>query len=264
MFWEPKAREATTRRAGDWPRMLPGGSAGWDKAKLSLGVIGQAGQGFLETVKAEASVSGGWSCTLELGQGNMQARNDQGKLEAEDVQGTSNVQQMYQGWVTRTGGQVGAGKARGLVWEYWFGQKCAGGNNETEDRGQSQSLRLRMAETEAQCLGQPKLEAKTESSQSRTAGGRLGAREDWKGQLETGLELDRAVRLERRTGDWPEVSQGQRGYLGAGLKVLGRVGVAGGDLRCYLAGGLIMGGQNSVGKWANTETRVTMGSKVEV
>ncbi|KIN96861.1 hypothetical protein M404DRAFT_32812 [Pisolithus tinctorius Marx 270] len=86
VFWEPETEEATTRRARDRSRRLPDGSTGRDRAKPSLGVTRPAGQGFPEIVKAEADVSEGRSCTLELGEGKLKAGNNQGNMEAERVQ----------------------------------------------------------------------------------------------------------------------------------------------------------------------------------
>ncbi|KAI6141449.1 hypothetical protein BKA82DRAFT_4018742 [Pisolithus tinctorius] len=63
--------------------------------------------------------------------------------------------------------------------------------------------------------------------------------------------------------DWYELGQGWRSWLKAGLKGSERFGVVRGDLRCHLAGGLTTRGQNSVGQWANTETGVTKGSKMQ-
>ncbi|KAI5991277.1 hypothetical protein F5J12DRAFT_786355 [Pisolithus orientalis] len=328
VFWEPEAREATTRRAGDQSRRLPGSSTGWDKAKLSPEVIRPAGQGFLETAEAEASVSGGWSHTLGVGQGNKEARSDQARLRGLEVcfkassgqhggqegpERSRGDQRMVQectdvllsdtGVAQRPGGcQEDWGTSLGMHWLDWeciagvqrvmkvprrLGQvqgllqgvtgsenmyllkkridnrklrKHVTGEQETRarGRGQSQRLRLRVArtggnsKTEDQLRGQKAGKAGNKSEGQRGPEGPAGDQYN-----------DRAVRPEMSKGDWYGVGQGQSNWLKAGLKRLEGFGVIRGDLRCYPAGGLITGGQNSVGWWANTETGVTRGSKMQ-
>ncbi|KAI6030970.1 hypothetical protein F5J12DRAFT_779978 [Pisolithus orientalis] len=239
--------------------MLPGGSAGQDKAKPSLGVIRLAGQGLPETVKAEASVSEGQSHTLGLGQGNKKARSDQARLRGVLQSWVrENWRPKREGWKTSLGAgselqgyRVSQGVLRRPGWVQGLLQGVTGSESvylqkektdnrklrkhitrkqETKARGRGQSQRLRPRVAQARGgkswrlrLGvaeashveaiDPEKTARAKTGQGNRRPGRPGTglrfREDWKGQLETGLMVKEG--LEKPGGDQSGASEGWKG-----------------------------------------------------